>query len=142
MRCCVVVCVHRGICLGGILPLCIIWLAMSFLPFYRLYYTYLNAGVAAAIGGLNVAISAVGGHPDHGPHMLYAFSVYMFQGLRFPFSWPICWALLFSYFFSVIPPDEYDDFVCTHRHRRTAQRLTLSLSVLVCSCVWLAEWIL
>jgi hypothetical protein len=68
--------------------------------------------------------------PDHGPQMLYAFSVFMFQGLRFPYSWPICWALYFSYFFANVPTQNYGDFVCvqpTNRSPTTSFRLTQHL---------------
>ncbi len=100
-------------CLGGMLPVCLIALVVTTLEMYKTWYYLTNVLIASVLGAFNITLSALGGQPDHGPQMLYAFSVFLFQGLRFPYSWPLCWLLYFIYFFVNIPTDDYNDVVCS-----------------------------
>lgn len=55
---------------GFQLPLTIIWYALTFSPLYFGVTQPLNTGFALVIGGLSIALSVAGEHPDHGPHMV------------------------------------------------------------------------
>lgn len=78
---------------GFQVPLTIIWYALTFSPLYFGVTQPLNTAFALAIGGLSIALSIAGEHPDHAPHMLFYFLVYMFLQLRVGWASFVCWSL-------------------------------------------------
>jgi len=83
-------------------PILVIWISLSFRKvWYPLNFQFVTAVGTFALGIANVAQSVVGREPDHGPHMLYFFIVYMFLRLRFVFAAAVCWVLMASFILAV-----------------------------------------
>jgi class 3 adenylate cyclase len=85
---------HNRILRYGLqLPIILLFWLSTYSELYREQPQLFNSVVALALGALNIAVSVIGGQPDHGPQMLYFFVVYMFLQLRFWFAAAICWTL-------------------------------------------------
>lgn len=126
---------YRILKYGCQLPIIVFYFGVTFTTFYCDYTQPINMVLALALGGFNIAVSVIGGQPDHGPQMLYFFIVYMFLNLRFLYATFVSWCLYFTFIIAV-------------RYSTNASKLglstgymTLSNSALMFACYFTEYWL-
>jgi hypothetical protein len=82
---------------GVQVPLTLAWYGSTFTLIYMDFNQPMNTLVSFLVGIMNIALTIIGGEPDHGPQMLYYCLVYMFLQLRVLYATGVCWTLFLAW---------------------------------------------